>query len=179
MYAFYFLTFATSAKSERCREFFRVRSLRKQTPWTWNLVGFEAEFHHRSTCCKRVTHRVKSTTCVTSISVHLSVVTVFHHFTQSNSPPLYRLHHFPHFSFITINRPLNKFSRFFYKIKTLFKMQGTKTFELKYCPSLETTFSHLPGSIWIPRRKNDTSLEAIQESIHFFSSFVRMKALVS
>ena len=45
------------------------------------------------------------------------------------------------------NKFLNNFSLYFYKIKTLFKILGTKTFQLKYCPSLETTFSHLSGSI--------------------------------
>jgi len=39
--------------------------------------------------------------------------------------------------------------------------------QLKYCPSLSTTFSHLSGNFRIPSRKNDSSLEAIQ----FWSQF--------
>jgi len=39
-----------------------------------------------------------------------------------------------------------------------------------YDPSLATTFSHLSGSVRIPRRKNWSSFEAIHESIQFFTS---------
>jgi len=39
--------------------------------------------------------------------------------------------------------------------------------QLKYCPSLSTTFSHLSGNFRIPSQKNDSSLEAIQ----FWSKF--------
>jgi len=41
-------------------------------------------------------------------------------------------------------------------------------YDSKYCPLLATTFSHLSGSIRIPRRKNWSSFEAIHESIQFF-----------
>jgi len=37
-------------------------------------------------------------------------------------------------------------------------------FYSKYCPSLAITFSHLFGSIWILRRKNSTSFEAITKT---------------
>ena len=41
---------------------------------------------------------------------------------------------------------------------------------LKYCPSLSTIFDHLSGSIRIPRFKNSSSFEAIQESTQFLAS---------
>ena len=34
--------------------------------------------------------------------------------------------------------------------------------QLKYCPSLPTTFFYLSGNFRIPSRKNDSSVEAIQ-----------------
>ena len=51
--------------------------------------------------------------------------------------------------------------------------QNEWTVQLKYCPSLPTTFSHLSGNFWIPSRKNDSSLEAIQFWNHF--RFLRKK----
>ena len=36
-----------------------------------------------------------------------------------------------------------------------------------FCPSLATTLYHLSRSMRIPRRKNDSSFEAIQELAHF------------
>ena len=44
----------------------------------------------------------------------------------------------------------------------------------KYYPSLATTFSHLSGSIRIPRRKNASSFKAIHESTQFFVSSYSM-----
>ena len=43
--------------------------------------------------------------------------------------------------------------------------------------SLATTFSHLSGSVRIPRRKNWSSFEAIHESIQFFYSRLQGHAL--
>ena len=40
-------------------------------------------------------------------------------------------------------------------------------FYSKCCPLLATTFSHLSGSIRIPRQKNTSFLEAIHESTQF------------
>lgn len=61
--------------------------------------------------------------------------------------------------------------RFFAKNMTLFKKQNEKVHQSKYCPSLAMTFSHLSGSKRILRRKNDSSLEAIQSETHFSTHY--------
>ena len=49
----------------------------------------------------------------------------------------------------------------------LFQNKMNESDQLKYYPSLPTTFSHLSGNFRIASRKNDLSLEAIQ----FWSQF--------
>jgi len=50
--------------------------------------------------------------------------------------------------------------RFF--VRFFISKRNEWTDQLKYYPSLLTTFSHLSGNFRIPFRKNDSSLEAIQ-----------------
>ena len=68
---------------------------------------------------------------------------------------------------ISIIRSINRFPPFFIKNWAFIVKERYLMFYSKYCPSLATTFSHLSGSIWIPRRKNASSFEAIHESIQF------------
>ena len=60
--------------------------------------------------------------------------------------------------------------RFFSEIRGFIVKNWLYIYDSKYCPSLATTFSHLSGSVRIPRRKNWSSFEAIHESIQFFTS---------
>ena len=62
------------------------------------------------------------------------------------------------------------FRRFFSEIRGFIVKNWLYIYDSKYCPSLATTFSHLSGSVRIPRRKNWSSFEAIHESIQFFTS---------
>ena len=62
------------------------------------------------------------------------------------------------------------FRCFFSEIRGFIVKNWLYIYDSKYCPSLATTFSHLSGSIRIPRRKNWSSFEAIHESIQFFTS---------
>jgi len=62
------------------------------------------------------------------------------------------------------------FRRFFSEIRGFIIKNWLYIFDSKYCPSLATTFSHVSGSVRIPRRKNWSSFEAIHESIQFFIS---------
>ena len=55
------------------------------------------------------------------------------------------------------------FRRFFPEIRGFIVKNWLYIYDSKYCPSLATTFSHLSGSVWIPRRKNWSSFEAIHE----------------
>jgi len=52
--------------------------------------------------------------------------------------------------------------RFFVFKNAFISKQNEWTDQLKYCPSLPITFSHLSDNFRIPSRKNDLSLEAIQ-----------------
>ena len=54
-----------------------------------------------------------------------------------------------------------------FRFLCIISKQNEWTDQLKYCPSLPTTFSHLSGNFRIPSRTNDSSLEAIQ----FWSQF--------
>ena len=62
------------------------------------------------------------------------------------------------------------FRRFFSEIRGFTVKNWLYIYNSKYCPSLATTFSHLSGSVRIPRRKNWSSFEAIHKSIQFFTS---------
>jgi len=62
------------------------------------------------------------------------------------------------------------FCRFFSEIRGFIVKNWLYIYDSKYCLSLTTTFSHLSGSVRIPRRKNWSSFEAIHESIQFFIS---------
>ena len=59
---------------------------------------------------------------------------------------------------------------FFSEIRDFIVKNWLYIYDSKYCPSLATTFSHLSGSVRIPRRKNWSSFEVIHESIQFFIS---------
>ena len=59
---------------------------------------------------------------------------------------------------------------FFSEIRGFIVKNWLYIYDSKYCPLLATTFSHLLGSVRIPRRKNWSSFEAIHESIQFFTS---------
>lgn len=64
-------------------------------------------------------------------------------------------------------RSTNKFPPFFYK-NWVFLVKGRHImFHLKYCPSLDTTFSHLSGKLLLLllRRKNAFSFEATNPRI--------------
>jgi len=52
--------------------------------------------------------------------------------------------------------------RFFVFKNAFISKENEWTDQLKYCPSLPTTFSQFSGNFRIPSRKNDSSLEAIQ-----------------
>jgi len=56
------------------------------------------------------------------------------------------------------------FPPFFSEIQGFIVKNWLYIYDSKYCPSLVTTFSHLSGSIRIPRRKNWSSFEVIHES---------------
>jgi len=63
------------------------------------------------------------------------------------------------------------FRRSFSEIRGFIVKNWLYIYDSKYCrPSLATTFSHLSGSVRIPRQKNWSSFEAIHESIQFFTS---------
>ena len=62
------------------------------------------------------------------------------------------------------------FPPFFSEIRGFIVKNWLYIYDSKYCPSLATTFSHLSGSVRIPRRKNLSSFEAVHESIQFFTS---------
>jgi len=62
------------------------------------------------------------------------------------------------------------FRRFFPEIRGFIVKNWLYIYDSKYCPSLAITFSHLSGSVRIPRQKNWSSFEAIHESIQFFTS---------
>ena len=59
---------------------------------------------------------------------------------------------------------------FFSEIRGFIVKNWLYIYDSKYCPSLAITFSHLSGSVRIPRRKNWSSFEAVHESIQFFTS---------
>ena len=63
--------------------------------------------------------------------------------------------------FLLLGVQINSVHFFVFKNAFISK-QNEWTDQLKYYPSLPTTFSHLLGNFRIPSRKNDSSLEAIQ-----------------
>ena len=66
-----------------------------------------------------------------------------------------------------VNSGTNKFVRFFLEIWGFIVKNRLQCNHSKYCPSLDTTVSHLSGNLRIPSRKNDVGFVAIHESIHF------------
>jgi len=56
------------------------------------------------------------------------------------------------------------FRRFFSEIRGFIVKNWLYIYDSKYCPSLATTFSHLSGSVRIPRRENWSSFEATNRS---------------
>jgi len=62
------------------------------------------------------------------------------------------------------------FPPFFVDIRGFIVKNWLYIYDSKYCPSQATTFSHLSGSVRIPRRKNCSSFEAIHVSFQFLTS---------
>ena len=64
-------------------------------------------------------------------------------------------------------RCTNKYPPFFIKNWTFIVKDRNLIFYSKYCPSLDAIFSHLSGSIRIPRQRNPLYFEVIHESTQF------------